>query len=107
MAFTEPEIKKFQELSDEMAKLIEDPEGTSNEASVAYGKIGRVCANVLSRHAAQEAKRSTRSNHVTKFQASRTTRAEKARSKKGGNPAPAPSASTSASSGGSRNRQNA
>lgn len=86
MAFTPDEIKKFQALADEMAKLIEDPDSTSNEASVAYGKIGRVCANVLSRHAALEAKRATRSTHVTKFQASRTARAEKTRQKKGGGP---------------------
>lgn len=82
--FTEVEIKKFQSLADEMAQLIEDPDGTSNEASVAYGKIGRVCANVLSRHAAMEAKRSTRAGHVTKFQTSRQTRAEKVRNKKQG-----------------------
>jgi hypothetical protein len=84
MAFTDPEIKKFQALADEMAQLIEDPDGTSNEASVAYGKIGRVCANVLSRHAAMEAKRTTRAGHVTKFQTSRQARTEKIRNKKRG-----------------------
>jgi len=93
--FTEDEIKKFQTLADEMAQLIEDPDGTSNEASVAYGKIGRVCANVLSRHAAMEAKRTTRAGHVTKFQTSRQTRAEKVRSKKrGGAPTSGPATST-------------
>ena len=89
MAFTEPEIKKFQTLADEMARLIEDPDGTSNEASVAYGKIGRVCANVLSRHAAQEAKRTTRADHVTRFKDSRQKRTEKIRSSRRGSPAPA------------------
>lgn len=92
MAFTEQEIKKFQVLADEMAQLIEDPDGTSNEASVAYGKIDRVCANVLSRHAAQEAKRTTRAGHVTKFQSSRQKRTEKIRStKRGGSTGPATS----------------
>ena len=93
--FTEAEIKKFQTLADEMAQLIEDPDGTSNEASVAYGKIGRVCANVLSRHAAMEAKRTTRAGHVTKFQTSRQTRAEKVRNKKrGGSASAGPATST-------------
>ena len=94
MAFTENEIQKFQALADEMSKLIEDPDGTSNEASVAYGKIGRVCANVLSLHAAMEAKRTARASHVTKFQASRQSRAEKIRNKKrGGAAGPAPTTS--------------
>jgi hypothetical protein len=75
---------RWQTLANEVAQLIEDPDGTSNEASVAYGKIGRVCANVLSRHAAMEAKRTTRAGHVTKFQTSRQTRAEKVRTKKRG-----------------------
>jgi hypothetical protein len=82
--FTEEEIKKFQSLSDEMSQLIEDPDGTSNEAAVAYGKIGRICSNVLSRHAAMEAKRTARAGHVTKFQTSRQARAEKVRNKKRG-----------------------
>lgn len=100
MAFTEQEIKKFQALADEMAILIEDPDGTSNEASVAYGQIGRVCAKVLSRHAALEAKRTTRAGHVTKFQTSRQKRTEKIRStKRGGATGPAPSASTGAQPG--------
>ena len=101
--FTEAEIKKFQALADEMAQLIEDPDGTSNEASVAYGKIGRVCANVLSRNAAMEAKRTTRAGHVTKFQASRQARAEKVRNKKHGGSAGA--ATQTASTGASGQRQ--
>jgi len=97
--FTEDEIKKFQTLADEMAQLIEDPDGTSNEASVAYGKIGRVCANVLSRHAAMEAKRTTRAGHVTKFQTSRQARAEKVRTKKHGASAGTGSAAQSTTQG--------
>lgn len=101
--FTEDEIKKFQGLADEMAKLIEDPEDTSNEASVAYGKIGRVCANVLSRHAAMEAKRTARAGHVTKFQTARQARADKVRQKKrgagAGSTAPAAGAGTAGSRG--------
>lgn len=106
MAFTPDEIKKFQSLADEMAQLIEDLEGTSNEASVAYGKIGRVCANVLSRHAAVEAKRTTRTTHVTKFQASRNARAEKARNKKGGT-IPTSATASNAQPGAARTRQSA
>lgn len=91
--FTEAEIKKFQTLADEMSQLIKDPDGTSSEASVAYGKIGRVCAGVLSRHAAMEAKRTIRAEHVTKFQTSRQERADKLRSRKHGS-GPVPSASS-------------
>ena len=106
MAFTEAEIKKFQTLADEMAQLIEDPDGTSNEASVAYGKIGRVCANVLSRHAAMEAKRSTRAGHVTKFQTSRQARTEKIRNKKRGGTA-GPTTASSASQGATQRQRSA
>lgn len=102
--FTDAEIKKFQELSEEMARLIEDPDGTSNEASVAYGKIGRVCSNVLARHAAMEAKRTTRSGHVTKFQNARQSRAEKVRNKKHGGSAGAGPATSTAAPGAARPR---
>lgn len=102
--FTEAEIKKFQELADEMAKLIEDPDGTSNEASVAYGKIGRVCAGVLARHAAMEAKRSARAGHVTKFQSARQSRAEKVRNKKRGGSAGTGPATSTAAPGAARSR---
>ena len=105
MAFTEAEIKKFQTLADEMAKLIEDADGTSSEASVAYGKIGRVCASVLAHHAAMEAKRTARADHVTKFQTARQSRAEKVRNKKRG-AGPAPQA-TSAGTTGARQARSA
>lgn len=107
MAFTESEIKKFQSLADEMAQLIEDPDGTSNEASVAYGKIGRVCANVLSRHAAMEAKRTARATHVTKFQASRQSRTEKIRNKKRGTGAAPSTPNTGAGNAGPRQTRSA
>ena len=107
MAFTEAEIKKFQTLADEMAQLIEDPDGTSNEASVAYGKIGRVCANVLSRHAAMEAKRSTRAGHVTKFQTSRQKRTEKIRSTRRGTSAGSSAQTTNAGASGQRQSRSA
>jgi hypothetical protein len=105
--FTEQEIKKFQALADEMAQLIEDPDGTSNEASVAYGKIGRVCANVLSRHAAMEAKRTTRAGHVTRFKTSRQTRSDKIRNKKPGSGAPAGSSTQTVNPGASGQRARA
>lgn len=107
MAFTSDEIKKFQALADEMAKLIEDPDGTSNEASVAYGKIGRVCAIVLSRHAALEAKRTMRTTHATKFKASRDTRTEKVRSRKSGGTIPSAASSSATQQGSQRNRASA
>jgi hypothetical protein len=107
MAFTESEIKKFQSLADEMAQMIEDPDGTSNEASVAYGKIGRVCANVLSRHAAMEAKRTARAGHVTKFQTARQSRAEKVRNKKRGSAAGPATQAASAGASGSRQSRSA
>lgn len=46
-----------------------------------------MCANVLSRHAAMEARRAARAGHVTRFQATRQSRAEKVRNKKRGLPA--------------------
>jgi hypothetical protein len=107
MAFTEAEIKKFQALADEMAQLIEDADGTSNEASVAYGKIGRVCANVLSRYAAAEAKRTARAGHVTKFQTARQSRAAKVRGKKTGTGAGAAGPTTSAGAAGPRTARSA
>ncbi len=107
MAFTESEIKKFQSLADEMAQLIEDPEGTSNEASVAYGKIGRICANVLARHAAAEAKRTARAGHVTKFQTARQSRAEKVRNKKRSAGAGPATSAASAGPAGSRQARSA
>ena len=80
MAFKPEEITKFQQMSDEMAKLIEDRDSTSNEASIAYSKIGRVCARALATDAAVAAKRETRAANVTKFQTARQNR----NAKKGG-----------------------
>ncbi len=76
MAFREEEIKRLQALSDEMVKLIEDS-ATSSEASVAFGKIGRVCARAIADNAAAAAKRMTRAESVKRFQAARQARAGK------------------------------
>jgi hypothetical protein len=90
MAFRPEEITRFQTLADEMAKLIEDQEASS-EAVVAYGKIGGVCTRALAANAAADAKRTTRSGHVQKFQTARQTRIQR----KKGSPATHPSQTTS------------
>lgn len=87
MAFKPEEIKKFQDMADEMARLIEDRDSTSNEAAIAYSKIGRVCARAIAEDAALAAKRTTRASNVTKFQTARQTRNSK---RNGAAPQPAP-----------------
>lgn len=77
MAFKPEEITRMQQLSDEMAKLIEDIDTTSSEATVVYGKIGRACARALSNVAASAARQSERDKHVQKFQSARETRKQK------------------------------
>ncbi len=77
MALNAQEVQRLQTLSDELAKLVEDKDATSNEASVAYGKIGRICARALAVEAAAAAKRGKRDEHVKKFQAARQTRLQK------------------------------
>ena len=77
MAFKPEEITRLQHLSDEMAQLIEDLDNTSSEASVVYGKIGRMCARALANVAAIEARQSERDKHVQKFQSARETRKQK------------------------------
>ena len=77
MAFTSEEIKKFQDMADEMARLIEDRDTTSNEAVTAYGKIGRVCTKAIAEDAALAAKRTTRATNVTRFQTARQNRNSK------------------------------
>ena len=73
MAFRPEEITKLQTLADEMAKLIEDGDNTSNNAAVAYSKIGRICVRALAEDAALSAKRTTRADSVVKFQAAAGT----------------------------------
>lgn len=77
MAFKPEEITRMQQLSDEMAKLIEDINATSSEASVVYGRIGRACARALANVAAATAKQAERDKHVQKFQSARETRKQK------------------------------
>jgi t-SNARE complex subunit (syntaxin) len=77
MAFKPEEITRLQQLSDEMAQLIEDVDTTSSEATVVYGKIGRACARALANVAATTAKQSERDKHVQKFQTARQTRKQK------------------------------
>lgn len=77
MAFKPEEITKLQTMADDMAKLIEDGDNTSNDAAVAYGKIGRICVRALAEDAALAAKRTTRADSVIKFQAARQARNQK------------------------------
>jgi ABC-type transporter Mla subunit MlaD len=86
MAFKPEEIQRLQQLSDEMARLIEDVDTTSNEASVVYGKIGRACARALANVAAATARQAKREEHVQKFYTARQTRKQN----RGGPQAPAP-----------------
>jgi len=77
MAFKPEEIQRLEQLADEMARLIEDVDTTSSEASVVYGKIGRACARALANVAAASAKAAKREEHVQKFQSARLTRKQK------------------------------
>ncbi len=77
MAFKTEEIKRLETMADEMAKLIEDADNTSSEASVVYGRIGRACARALATVAAATAKQAKRDEHVLKFQSARETRKQK------------------------------
>ena len=87
MAFKTEEVTRLQQLSDEMAKLIEDLDTTSSEATVVYGKIGRTCARALANVAAAAARQTERDKYVQKFQSARETRKQK----KGGTQAQASS----------------
>jgi len=77
MAFKPEEITRLQQLSDEMAQLIEDVDSTSSEATVVYGKSGRTCARALANVAAGSARQTERDKHVQKFQPARQTRLQK------------------------------
>jgi len=77
MALKTEEIKRLETMADEMAKLIEDADNTSSEASVVYGRIGRSCARALANVAAATAKQAKRDEHVLKFQSARETRKQK------------------------------
>lgn len=77
MAFKPEEVTRLQQLADEMAKLIEDADNTSNEASIVYGRIGRACARALATVAAAEARVTTRTQQVQKFQTARQARKQK------------------------------
>jgi hypothetical protein len=82
MAFLPEEITRLKTLADEMAKLIENKD-TSNEAVVAFGRIGNACTRAIAMDAAQTAKRTTRTDNVTKL---RTARENRKAAKKGGTP---------------------
>ncbi len=60
MAFKPDEITRLEQMANEMAKLIEDADNTSSEASVIYGRIGRACARALANVAAASAKQAKR-----------------------------------------------
>ncbi|EFH88459.1 hypothetical protein [Ktedonobacter racemifer] len=78
---SETEVKRLEELSEEMIKEIENT-ATSAEAAVVYGKIGRACSRALAQEAARSALRTTRTQHTTKFQSARQTCLQ---ARKGGN----------------------
>ena len=94
MAFRPEEIKRLEALSDEVIKLLQDKE-TSNEANVAFGRIGNACTKALAAHASMEAKKTTRTGNITKFQAARQARAQ---ARKGSSGTPSTSSTASASS---------
>src|SRR5690242_9123784 len=80
MAFLPEEITRLKNLADEMAKLIENKD-TSNEAVVAFGRIGSACTKAIALDAALTAKRTTRTDNVTRL---RTARENRRVAKKGG-----------------------
>lgn len=84
MAFKPEEVTRLRQMAEDMAKFIGDEQNTSNEASVVYGKIGRICARALANVAATEARLNERSGHVQKFQAARAARLQKKNSQTGG-----------------------
>jgi hypothetical protein len=84
MAFLSHEIERLKALSDEMAKLIENKD-TSNEAVVAFGRIGNACTKAIALDAALTAKRTTRTDNVTRL---RTARENRRAAKKGNAPSP-------------------
>ena len=86
MALKPEEITRLETMADEMARLIEDADNTSAEASVVYGRIGRACARALATVAAATAKAAKREEHVQRFQSARETRKQK----KGGTQTPPP-----------------
>src|SRR5690348_13222341 len=86
MAFKPEEIQRLEKMADEMARLIEDADNTSAEASVVYGRVGRACARALANVAAAAAKAAKREEHVLRFQSARETRKQK----KGGTQAQTP-----------------
>jgi hypothetical protein len=74
MAFKPEEIQRLQHMADEMARLIQDTNSTSNDAAVVYGKIGRACARALANDAAVAARLAKRTENVLKFQQARQVR---------------------------------
>ncbi|GLV56325.1 hypothetical protein KDH_31660 [Dictyobacter sp. S3.2.2.5] len=73
MALRPEEVQHLEGLVEDMIKRIEDT-NTSNEAAVVYGRIGNACTKTLAIEAAAAAKRTARTNNVTKFRASRENR---------------------------------
>ena len=96
MAFKPEEITRLEQLADEMARLIEDVDSTSSEASIVYGKIGRACSRALANVAAATAKQAKRVEHVQKFQSARLTRKQKLGGTQASAARPGATASTSA-----------
>lgn len=68
MALTDTEHQRFQTLQDEMIGLVENTD--SDQAAAAFGKIARVCKNVLAR----EAETRTNKEVATKLKSSRAAR---------------------------------
>ncbi|GHO50952.1 hypothetical protein [Ktedonospora formicarum] len=84
---SDAEVKRLETLSEEMVKSIENS-GTSSEAAVVFGKIGRACSRALAQEAGRNALRSARSQHTNKFQSARQTRMQARKSGNGVLPQP-------------------
>ncbi len=68
MALTDTEHKRFQDLQDEMIGLVEKTD--TDQAAAAFGKVARVCKNVLAR----EAETRTNKDAGAKLKSSRQAR---------------------------------
>lgn len=79
MALTDNEHNRFQTLQDEMITLVENTD--TDQAAAAFGKIVRVCKNVLSREAATR----TNKDVAVKLKTSRGAREARRNGNGGGN----------------------
>ena len=81
MALTDTEHGRFQTLQDEMIGLVENTD--TDQAAAAFGKIARVCKNVLAREAATR----TNKDVAVKLKSSRGAREARRNAGSNGNTA--------------------